>query len=204
MSPGGPEVEEMRARILDTAESLLRRHGLDKLNVVDIARAMNMSHGNVYRHVPSKAALRAAVIHRWLHRVSDATDAVASKQAPADERLVEWLKTLAVIKQRKVTEDAELLAAAVKIVQESPEILDDHSALLGGQLARILADGMKDKTLPGTGDPGAMARAILDATFRFHHPDMVANGGPPAVQMAGLERVISLIMPGLKAKPKAK
>ncbi|WP_116610246.1 TetR/AcrR family transcriptional regulator [Paraburkholderia unamae] len=203
MSPGGPDADEMRARILDTAESLLRRHGLEKLNVIDIARAMNMSHGNVYRHVPSKAALRTAVIHRWLDRVSDETNTVASKHAPADERLVEWLRTLAVIKQRKVTEDAELLAAAVKVVQESPEILEDHAALLGGQLAAILADGMKDKTLPGVGNPDAMARTILDATTRFHHPDMVARGGSPAVQMAGLEMVISLIMSGLKAKSQA-
>jgi AcrR family transcriptional regulator len=102
MEPSHADADAMRARILDTAETLLRRHGLDKLNVVDVARSMNMSHGNVYRHLPSKAALRAAVIHRWLDRVSDQTAAIACKDIPADQRLVEWLKALAVIKQRKV------------------------------------------------------------------------------------------------------
>jgi len=33
---------DMRAHVLDTAEVLLRRHERDKLNVVDVARAMNL------------------------------------------------------------------------------------------------------------------------------------------------------------------
>ncbi|MGC6389937.1 TetR/AcrR family transcriptional regulator [Ewingella sp. S1.OA.A_B6] len=172
-SPSISDADEMHARILDTAEFLLRRHGLDKLNVVDVARLMKMSHGNIYRHFSSKAALRAAVIHRWLHRVSDATNAIAIKDAPADERLVEWLRTLAVIKQRKVVDDAELLSAAVKIVQETPEILDDHAVLLAAQVEHILAAGLDEKTLPGVQNPKAMALTILNATTRYHHPDMV-------------------------------
>jgi AcrR family transcriptional regulator len=191
-------VDDMRARILDTAEALLRRHGLDKLNVIDVARAMNMSHGNLYRHFPSKAALRAAVIHRWLGHISDHMDAVARKDIPADQRLVEWLKALAVVKQRKVSEDAELLAAAVKVVGDLPEVQDQHAALLTDQLAGILEAGLADGTLPGAGDSHLTSTAILNATTRFHHPVMVANGGAPADQMEALDGVISLIMPGLR------
>lgn len=198
MEQSDPDSGDMRARILDTAETLLRRHGLDKLNVVDVARVMGMSHGNVYRHVPSKAALRAAVIHRWLDRVSDQTRAVADKDAPADQLLVEWLRTLAVIKQRKVTEDAELLAAAVKVVRDAPEVQSQHAALLSGQLVGILEAGLADDTLPGSGDPRATATAILDATTCFHHPDMVANGGAFADQMRRLDGVVSLLVAGLK------
>ena len=198
MEPSLSDAGDMRARILDTAETLLRRYGLDKLNVVDVARVMNMSHGNVYRHVPSKAALRAAVIHRWLDRVLDQTKVVADKDAPADQRLVEWLRTLAVIKQRKVAEDAELLAAAAKVVRDMPEVLEHHAALLTTQLVGILKVGVADKTLQGVGDPRSTATAILNATIRFHHPDMVANGGAPADQMQGLNGVIVLIMAGLK------
>ena len=187
----------MRARILDTAETLLRRHGVGKLNVVDVARALNMSHGNVYRHVPSKAALRAAVVHRWLERVSDQTGAIARKEAPADQRLVEWLRTLAAIKRRKVTEDAELLEAAASVVRDMPEILDEHAALLTGQVIRILEAGMADGSLTRIADPSMTAVAILNATTRFHHPAMVANAGPPSEQMRALDGVISLVMAGI-------
>ena len=187
----------MRTRILDTAEALLRRHGFSKLNVVDVARAMSMSHGNVYRHVSSKAGLRAAVIQRWLDRVSEQTAIIARGQGPADQRLVEWLRMLASIKQRKVSEDAELLQAAVQVVRDVPEVQDRHAALLNRQLTSILKAGQHDGTLPSAGDPSLTATAILDATMRFHHPDMVAKGGSPADQMRALDGVISLILAGI-------
>jgi len=198
MELNNTDAGEMRDRILNTAEILLRRHGLEKLTVVDVARALNMSHGNVYRHVPSKAALRAAVIERWLDRVAEQTDAIARKDSPADIRLGEWLKGLATIKQRKVTADAEMLAAAAKVVREMPQIEQEHSARLRSQVAQILQDGLEDGTLPCVRDPQSTATAILNATFRYHHPDLVATGGPPDAQSAALNEVVSLIMSGLK------
>ena len=59
-------------RILETAEDVLRRFGPAKATVVDVARALDVSHGSVYRHFLSKAALRDAVAERWLARISRA------------------------------------------------------------------------------------------------------------------------------------
>ena len=64
-------------RILETAEDVLRRFGPAKATVVDVARALDVSHGSVYRHFPSKAALRDAVAERWLARISEPLQAVA-------------------------------------------------------------------------------------------------------------------------------
>ena len=63
--------------ILDTAEEVLRRFGPAKASVVDVARALDVS-GSVYRHFPSKAALRDAVTQRWLARVSEPLEAVVA------------------------------------------------------------------------------------------------------------------------------
>jgi AcrR family transcriptional regulator len=60
-----------REKILEAAEDVLRRFGPSKTTVVDVARALGVSHGSVYRHFPSKAALRDAVAESWLHRISD-------------------------------------------------------------------------------------------------------------------------------------
>jgi len=57
-----------RDRILDAADALLQRLGPARMGVVDVARALGMSHANVYRHFDSKAALRDAVVERWLHK----------------------------------------------------------------------------------------------------------------------------------------
>jgi AcrR family transcriptional regulator len=66
---------------------LLRRHGLAKTTVVDVARALGMSHANVYRHFTSKAALRAAVAERWLKAISDPLDAFVHEKGPSASRL---------------------------------------------------------------------------------------------------------------------
>ncbi|MEO9337120.1 TetR family transcriptional regulator [Mesorhizobium sp. SB112] len=203
MEQSDKDAGAMRTRILDTAETLLRRHGLEKLTVVDVARVLKMSHGNVYRHVPSKSALRAEVIERWLDRVSDQTNAIATQEGPADARFREWLTVLAVIKQRKITDDAEMLAAAIHVVEESPAVLKDHSERLTSQLAKILNDGLVDDTLPGVGDAFSTATIVLDATFRFHHPNLVASGGPAGEQLVALNGVIDLILPTLKAPARA-
>jgi AcrR family transcriptional regulator len=68
----------MAERILEAAEEALRRYGPTKANVVDVARALGVSHGSVYRHFPSKAALRDAVTERWLSEISQPLEAVAA------------------------------------------------------------------------------------------------------------------------------
>src|SRR5512144_414821 len=57
-----------RERILEAAEDVLRRFGPSKATVVDVARVLEVSHGSVYRHFPSKAALRDGVAELWLAR----------------------------------------------------------------------------------------------------------------------------------------
>ena len=49
MSPADAPLS--RDRILAAAEDVIRRFGPDKANVVDVARALGVSHAAVYRHV---------------------------------------------------------------------------------------------------------------------------------------------------------
>ncbi|MEV7681849.1 TetR family transcriptional regulator [Streptomyces sp. NPDC088341] len=55
-------------RILEATEEVLRRYGPAKATVLDVARVLGVSHGSVYRHFRTKAALREAVTARWLSR----------------------------------------------------------------------------------------------------------------------------------------
>ncbi|MFE1958065.1 TetR/AcrR family transcriptional regulator [Streptomyces sp. NPDC059479] len=55
-------------RILEATEEVLRRYGPAKATVLDVARVLGVSHGSVYRHFRTKAALREAVTVRWLSR----------------------------------------------------------------------------------------------------------------------------------------
>src|ERR687897_3168684 len=91
-----------RDKILEAAEEVLRRFGPSKTTVVDVARALGVSHGSVYRHFPSKAALRDAVAERWLSGVSKPLAAIAAADGPAIPRLRSWLDALIAAKRRKV------------------------------------------------------------------------------------------------------
>src|SRR5512144_1748893 len=92
-------------RILEVSEDVLRRYGPAKATVVDVARELGVSHGSVYRHFPSKAALRDAVAERWLSEISAPLAAAAAAEGSAPERLRRWLDLLVESKQSRARED---------------------------------------------------------------------------------------------------
>lgn len=186
-------------RILEAAEEVLRRYGPAKANVVDVARALGVSHGSVYRHFPSKAALRDAVVARWLESISAPLAAIADAEAPAPERLERWLDRLVQGKRRKTLEDPELFATYVELTAEARDVVRAHVQALVGQVARIIADGVERGELVAS-DPRAAARAVFDATARFHNPAHASEWNDPQIDSA-YEAVRSLVLRGLQATP---
>jgi AcrR family transcriptional regulator len=192
------ETSLTRERILEAAEDVLRRFGPAKATVVDVARALGVSHGSVYRHFPSKAALRDAVTERWLGRVSAPLAEVAAEDGPAPERLRRWFELLMSSKKKKVLEDPELFATYLALVGDARDVVVAHIEALNQQIARILADGIARGELTIT-DPIAMGRAVFNATTRFHNPIHAAEWADPASE-AAFEGVWTLILRGLGAK----
>ena len=127
-------------RILEAAEDVLRRFGPNKATVVDVARALGVSHGSVYRHFPSKAALRDAVTEGWLHRVSAPLAEIAARKGPAPERLRQWFEALMAAKRRKVLDDPEMFATYFRLASDAREVVQAHVDELVGQIARIIED----------------------------------------------------------------
>src|SRR5215475_13360673 len=115
-----------RDRILEAAEDVLRRFGPSKTTVVDVARALGVSHGSVYRHFPSKAALREAVLGRWLHRISDPLESIVRGKQPAPERLRSWFDALIAAKRRKYLNEAELFATYATLAVDARAAVTTH------------------------------------------------------------------------------
>lgn len=189
----------MRERILLTAEALLRRHGPAKTSVVDVARALSMSHANVYRHFASKAALHDAIAERWLHRVSTPLADIAAGSGTASERLEAWVVTLAEIKRRKVLDDPEMFAAYAAVALAARDVIDAHVAALQSQVEDIIEQGIASREFAPT-DATVAARAVFDATSRFHHPHHVreAAARDEAAERQALRAVILIIIAGLR------
>jgi AcrR family transcriptional regulator len=185
-------------RILEAAEDVLRRFGPDKATVVDVARTLGVSHGSVYRHFPSKAALRDAVTERWLARISTPLAGVAAEAGPAPERLRRWLDLLIASKRRLAFDDPELFATYLEIAAEARDVVRAHVDTLVGQIARIIADGVAQGEF-AVADPATAGRAVFDATARFHDPAHAPGWSDPGID-AAFDGVWSLVLGGLGAR----
>ncbi|WP_372071287.1 TetR family transcriptional regulator [Tistrella mobilis] len=184
-------------QILDTAEDVLRRFGLQKTTVVDVARALGVSHGSIYRHFPSKTALREAVASRWLARVSEPLGEIAAETGPALPRLRRWLEQLIRIKRGKVLDDPELFAVYHALADEADAVVQEHVGKLVDQISRMLSDGMVTGEVRFS-DPRAMAWAVLRTTMVFHHPAHVGHWSLPEADVdRAFDDIFDLITRGL-------
>jgi len=187
-------------RILEVTEDVLRRFGLAKATVVDVARALDVSHGSVYRHFSSKQSLRQAVAKRWLERVSAPLARIAEESGPAPARLERWLRTLCLAKQKKVLEDPEMFATYLTLANEACVVVKAHKEGLADQITGILADGVKQGAFHII-DVKAMARAILDAVSRYYHPAHSEEWKDPELAMR-FDALLGLVLKGLEAPRK--
>jgi AcrR family transcriptional regulator len=185
-----------REQILEAAEIMLRRFGPDKASVVDVAKHLGVTHGSIYRHFPSKAALREAVAELWLKRaLPDLTEIVGSDLPPA-EKLYQWLRILIAGKRARAADDPELFATYVQLATETQDVISNHISTLSAQVETILKEGVAVKEFSIRDIPNT-ARAIFLATTRFHNPAHMAEWKDPTID-AQFDDVWLLILSGLR------
>ncbi|MFF1657797.1 TetR family transcriptional regulator [Streptomyces sp. NPDC058249] len=194
-----PTTEALTAeRILEATEEVLRRHGPAKATVVDVARALGVSHGSVYRHFRTKAALREAVTKRWLDRTSQMLEEIVrSRDETPAVALEHWLGALFTAKRRKAGGDPELFATYSVLLGEASAVVEEHVADLVEQLTQIVSRGIQEGDFKAVdGDSAATARAIFDATNRFHDPCYAHEWEQPGIE-GEFAAVVHLVLRGL-------
>ncbi|MEV7343962.1 TetR family transcriptional regulator [Streptomyces sp. NPDC093544] len=194
-----PTTEALTAeRILEATEEVLRRHGPAKATVVDVARALGVSHGSVYRHFATKAALREAVTKRWLDRTSESLAGIVAQDRDPESRLRDWFTALFAAKRRKAGGDPQLFATyMVLLTGENSGVVDRHIADLTGQLVEIVEDGVRRGAFASDA-PAVTARALFDATSRFHDPSYSREWEQPGID-GEFEALVDLVVRGVRA-----
>jgi AcrR family transcriptional regulator len=183
-------------RILATAEDVVRRFGPAKATVVDVARALGVSHAAVYRHVATKAELRDLVVGRWVEATMSPLRAIAVLPGPAPERLRGLFDALIAVKRRRAADDPELFAAYRTLAADAQSVAATHVDELIELAATVIRRGMEEGSFR-TNDPVAAGRAVLFATSRFHHPAHAAEWVHTTIDTAYNE-VWQLLMDGLR------
>jgi AcrR family transcriptional regulator len=192
------DVPLTRDRILAAAEDVIRRFGPAKATVVDLARALGVSHAAVYRHVATKAELRDLVVGRWVEATMQPLRAIAALPGPAPQRLRRLLDALIALKRRRSADDPELFAAYRTLAGDAQSVASAHIEELVGLTAMIIRSGVKEGTFR-TIDPESAGRAVLVATSRFRHPAHAPEWVDPAID-ATFDDVWRLLMNGLCVK----
>src|SRR5215475_8675524 len=101
--PAG-DVPLSRDQILAAAEDVIRRFGPAKATVVDVARALGVSHTAIYRHVATKAELRDLVVGRWVEATMPPLRAIVARPGPALQRLRKLIDALIAVKRRRAAD----------------------------------------------------------------------------------------------------
>ena len=186
-----------REQILATAEDVIRRFGPTKATVVDVARALGVSHAAVYRHVATKAELRDLVVGRWVETTMAPLRAIAIRADSAPQRLRQLFDALIAIKRRRAADDPELFAAYRTLAADAHSVVAPHINELVELAATVIRSGVKEGAFRAA-DPVAAARAVLFATSRFHHPAHAAEWTEPGID-AAYNDVWQMLMAGLCA-----
>lgn len=187
-----------RERIVAAAEDVVRRFGPAKATVVDVARALGVSHAAVYRHVSTKAELRELVVSRWMEGTMLPLREAAAQPGAAPERLRRLVDALIAVKRRRAADDPELFGAYRTLAAGAESVVGAHVNEMVGLVAAVIRAGVEDGSFRAV-DPVASGRAVLSATARFHHPVHAAEWSEPLIDR-DYEEVWKLLMDGLRAR----
>lgn len=165
--------EPSETRILAIASEHLRQFGLKRFTVVAVAQEAGMTHANVYRYFPSRAALVDAVVDVWLKTTERRLADIADGPDPAGDKLERLILALARGNRDLLEQDPHLFAALSQAVAKRHAISRRNRARVRALFERVVDEGIAS----GAFEPRDRDRAIafvIDATHRFIHPTALA------------------------------
>ncbi len=194
----GLSQEELRITVLDATESTIRRFGIEKTRLVDVAKSVGVNHAMLYRIFADKDALMDAVSERWLDHIDMALETITNSKKTPRVKLKQWFLTLHNLKRQKVLNDPELYSAFNYSAAKAKPFVKKHLQTTTQQLVSIIKAGMQLGEWQ-TNSPEILAQTLFTATLMFHHPQLVLENAAQ-VQTARLEGLLELLLTGMAYK----
>ena len=186
------------ARLLEIAAGQLKAYGVKAVTVVGVAELAGMTHANVYRYFPSKAALIDAIAARWLKTLEATIAEIADAPDPADDKLERLIQAQARAQRDLLAADRHLFEVYCGATETNRALVRKHRARLRELIERVLDEGMATAKF----DPRERDRAlgfIGDAAYRFVNPIAVRLDAeiPPDILEQRLAAMIRVILRAL-------
>jgi AcrR family transcriptional regulator len=182
--------EETRARIMDQADALFRQFGYTKTNVADIARDLDMSPANIYKHFPSKNAIIEAGADRNLGKIKEILTRVVRTKKGAANRLLGVILALYRFHQDHFRHERQIYKLVIAATEENWSCVRLFKEFLTKILTEIVEDGVRTKEFRRI-DTVAATAILLDCftwitnpiLFKEIDPDEVENRARAQVQL---------------------
>jgi AcrR family transcriptional regulator len=162
--------DRIEARIIAKTAEHLRLQGAEFLRVTAVARDLDMTHANIYRHFANKAELIDQVIASWLKSIEKRLRDIVDSPDPADDKLERFFWVLATSEREKCHDDPQFFKVFREAWLSGKESIVEFRATLRRLIERILEEGLE----PGPFRIKSMERAVAftgDAFHRFFHPE---------------------------------
>ena len=182
-----------KGRIMLAGAEQLRRFGLRKFTVIDVAAAAGMTHPNVYRYFTSKTALIDALITQWLKPLEERIEMVVGAPDPVPDKLERMVVAISRAYRAARADEPELFLAFVAATAANRAVSRKHRARLRKAFERVLEDGIGAGSI-GLGDRQRAQMLLLDATWKFIDPASILSDGDPSAGLdLRLEQVLEAV-----------
>lgn len=193
------DAPDHRDRILDTAAEQVRRFGEAKTNVVDIAKAMGLSHSAIYRYFRSKSDIFDALAARTMAEEADLAARFVKSDGSAAERLRGLVLALHRSKRAKLGDDPEIHGLYRRILAERPDLVADYARRMTALVRQVLEDGIARGEFR-IRDLDVAAGVVRDAVTVFVHPAHVEQAVVAGLEMEPrLQAVVDILVAGFAA-----
>jgi AcrR family transcriptional regulator len=160
--------ETTRARLISAAAQDIRQIGAARMTMTGLATRLGMSHANIYRFFPHKAALVDAVLNQWLKGLETRLTDIADGPDPADDKLERYLTTLARAYADQLAQEAALFSLLAQPLPDAAEP-ERHAKRVLTLLTRIIEEGMATRLFGGA-DVKRGVQLAQDLAYRFISP----------------------------------
>jgi AcrR family transcriptional regulator len=165
---------QIREKAIDATIAQMRRHGFEKVRLVDIAKDMGVSHSALYIHFASKDALLDAVSERWLDSLESTLSLITRKKKNPVARIQEWFVKLYQLKREKVMGDPELYKSFNFSAGNRKPFYEAHIGRMGRQITKMVKAANQEGQLAKYPVDKAVS-LLFEATTSFHNPKMIAH-----------------------------
>jgi TetR/AcrR family transcriptional repressor of nem operon len=157
----------MRDRLLDVAQNLVQRRGLNGMSFQDLSDSVGIRKASVHHHFANKSDMVSALLARYREQFSARVEHILEAKGSGAAKLKAYFALFSETLQEEPHEKsclcgmlaAELLSLREDTVEQVRAFFQDNTRVI----VQILRYGRQDGTLSYRGDPTRFAGVILSS-----------------------------------------